>query len=804
MRAQRIRRAGTGRTVLATTATVVASFAAASPVGLAEGGFPPSSSLSRAAPSTAAVQAWGDNSAGELGNATLAASTTPVATTGLGAVSAIAAGGRHDLAVLSDGTVAAWGDDTFGQLGNGVASANGSAETPASVEGLTGVVAVAAGNEHSLALLSNGTVMAWGDNNDGQLGDGTTRDSAVPVLVNGLTGVKAISAGGLFSLALLQNGTVMAWGYNDVGQLGDGSQVNSDLPVAVSSLADVTAISAGYEHALAVLGTGKAMSWGDNESDQLGDGRGVRQPSSDVPVKVVHLSGVTAVAAGGEHSIALLKGGTVEAWGDNGFFELARPDGFPGGIGASDVPLKVEGLGKATAIAAGGLFSLAVTNGGTVQGWGDNAFGQLGNASTATIETPVTVSGLSGVTAVAAGGVDSLAVTAGAGGSVAPGSAAAPGPSSSVWRVQNTPDPSMPGGDGSLDDGLASVSASSTTDAWAVGDSLDSLNPFPLAEHWNGTSWKAAAVPLPAGSSGAVLDGVDDISPSNAWAVGTLDGDQTLIEHWTGTAWAVVPSTNPETGVGTTDDLEAIAGAGADDLWAVGSFGSSDEDFNAVLLEHWNGTSWTFFAPPVKGEQFGRAVTAVASNDVWVVGEQGGGPSTLSLHWNGTAWSEVPTPQLNDGEEPGNLLTGVTATGPDNVWASGYEFNVDQENLSDPYLLHWIGKAWALVKVPDLGSEGSQLFAVTALSATDVWAGGVTFETDAGALTLAEHFDGTSWSAQPSLDPGQLFANPENRFSGIASLQPHTLFGVGSQSSPNKCCLFTLAEHTNDGYRVHD
>lgn len=801
MRAQRIRSARTGRTLLATTAIVVASFAAASPVALAEGGFPPSSSLSRATTSTATVQAWGDNSAGELGNATLAASTTPVATTGLGAVSAVAAGGRHDLAVLSDGTVEAWGDDTFGQLGNGVASANGSAETPAPVEGLTGVVAVAAGNEHSLALLSNGTVMAWGDNNDGQLGDGTTRDSAVPVLVNGLTGVKAISAGGLFSLALLQNGTVMAWGYNDSGQLGDGSQVNSDVPVAVSSLTDVTAISAGYEHALAVLGTGKAMSWGDNESDQLGDGKGDRQPSSDVPVKVVDLSGVTAVAAGGEHSIALLKSGTVEAWGDNGFYELARPVGFPGGIGASDVPLKVEGLGKATAIAAGGLFSLAVIKGGTVQGWGDNAFGQLGNGSTATIETPVTISGLSGVTAVAAGGVDSLAVIAGALGSVAAGSAAPAGPTSSIWRVQSTPNPAIePRADaGTLDDDFASVSASSANDAWAVGWSLDALNPFPLAEHWNGTSWKAAAVALPAGSSGAVLDGVDDISPSNAWAVGTLDGDQTLIEHWTGTAWAVVPSPNPETGVGATDDLKAIAGAGADDLWAVGSFGSSDEDFNAVLLEHWNGTSWTFFAPPVKGEQFGSAVTAVTSKDVWVVGEQGAGPSTLSLHWNGTAWSEVPTPQLNDGEEAGNLLTGVTAAGSDDVWASGYEFNVNQENLSDPYLLHWTGKAWALVKVPDPGSEGSQLFAVTALSATDVWAAGLTLETDDGALTLAEHFDGTSWTAQPSLDPGQLFANPENRFSGIASLQPHTLFAVGSQSSPNKCCLFTLAEHTNDG-----
>jgi hypothetical protein len=222
---------------------------------------------------------------------------------GLSGVRAVAAGGRHELAVLSGGTVVAWGDDTFGQLGNGIASANGDTEVPAAVPGLSGVTAVAAGEEHSLALLSDGTVMAWGENRYGQLGSGSTAGSAVPVPVKGLTGVTAIAGGGQHALALLSGGTV--------------------------------------------------MSWGDNSNDQLGDGHDVSTQSlSTVPVPVVKITGVRAVAAGSEDSLALLSNGTVEAWGDNGFFELARPNGFHGGIADSDVPLKIPGVAGATAVAS--------------------------------------------------------------------------------------------------------------------------------------------------------------------------------------------------------------------------------------------------------------------------------------------------------------------------------------------------------------------------------------------------------------------------------------------------------------------
>ncbi len=158
------------------------------------------------------------------------------------------------------------------------------------------MIAVAAGSNHSLALLSDGKVMAWGSNEEGQLGNGTTTNSDVPVVVKEaggkeLTGVTAIAAGGWSSFARLSNGTVMAWGSNSEGQLGDATTANSDVAVPVKesaaktakALSGVTAIAAGGEHTLALLSDGKVMAWGDDEYGELGDGKTTK---SDIPVTV--------------------------------------------------------------------------------------------------------------------------------------------------------------------------------------------------------------------------------------------------------------------------------------------------------------------------------------------------------------------------------------------------------------------------------------------------------------------------------------------------------------------------------------
>jgi alpha-tubulin suppressor-like RCC1 family protein len=354
-------------------------------------------SASTAVPAVAAsnaAMAWGENRYGELGNDSKATSDVPVQVSGLGGVVAVAGGGYNDMAVLSDGTVMGWGLNGFGQLCNGTQTKT---DVPVPMRNVDEAVAVSAGSYHTVILMGNGTVEACGANFFGQLGDGSSghaTGSTVPVAVSGLSGVTAVSAKGDTSLALLSDGTVMAWGKGDSGQLGNGAEVDSDVPVAVSGLSGVTAISAGHKYALALLSDGTVMAWGENKLGQLGDGT---MADSDVPVSVAGLSEVTAISAGGNASLALLRDGTVMAWGDNRNGQLGNAS-----AGKSDVPRPVVGLPRATAVSAGGEFGLALLSTGKVMSWGKNTFGQLGDGTTTNSATPVAVSGLSEVVGIAA------------------------------------------------------------------------------------------------------------------------------------------------------------------------------------------------------------------------------------------------------------------------------------------------------------------------------------------------------------------------------------------------------------------
>ncbi len=357
------------------------------------------------------VLGWGQNSSGQLGDGSLMQSDTPVLANGLNFVTAVAAGRRHSLALLSNGTVMAWGNGASGQLGDGEYA---SSDVPVAVEGLTHVTAIAAGADQSLALLSNGTVMAWGGNESGQLGDGNTAESATPVAVKGLTGVTAIAAGGEHSLALLSDGKVMAWGANEDGQLGNGGTNNSDAPVAVKDLTGATAIAAGGEHSLALLSDGSVMAWGSDQYGQLanssvdppGEEEEPAERFSDVPVAVEGVSGVSAIAAGQRHSLALLAGGTVMAWGEDKYGELG--DGSI--LASEETPVPVSGLSGVAEIAAGGEHSMALLGSGAVMTWGEDKYGELGNGSSGEpSDVPVAVGALSEAHGIAAGGTHDLA-----------------------------------------------------------------------------------------------------------------------------------------------------------------------------------------------------------------------------------------------------------------------------------------------------------------------------------------------------------------------------------------------------------
>jgi len=311
-----------------------------------------------------------------------------------------AAGWFHNLAAKTDGTVWAWGRNNFGQLGNGTTNQS---NVPVQVTNLSGAVGVAGGAYHSVALKSDGTVWAWGYNGSGQLGNGTTTNSSTPVQVSNLTGITAVAAGCNFSLALKSDGTVWDWGDNSYGQLGNGTTTNSSKPLQVSSLSGVTAIAGGCDHALALKSDGTVWTWGDNHNGQLGNGT---TTNSSTPVKVTNLANVVSISGGEYHSVAAKSDGTAWAWGYNQNGQLGN-----GTTKQSTTPVQVSSLSNVKSVAGGGGHSLALTTSGVIWAWGLNSYGQLGNGTTTSSSTPVQVSNLTSG-AMISGGVDhSIATT---------------------------------------------------------------------------------------------------------------------------------------------------------------------------------------------------------------------------------------------------------------------------------------------------------------------------------------------------------------------------------------------------------
>ena len=341
------------------------------------------------------LYAWGYNVDGQLGTGTTANSGTPVKVALPSGVSAtaVAAGGDHSLAIGSDGKLYAWGSNIDGQLGRGNTT---SSSTPIVVSMPAGVTATAisAGMDHSVALGSDGNVYDWGFNGFGQLGINTTTNQLTPVKASLPVGVTAtaVAAGQFMTEALGSNGLVYTWGDGAMGELGNGATGNEKTPVQVSTITSVTAIAAGGYHSL-VITAGQLDSFGYNDLGQLGNGNTTNQSK---PVKVSLPVGVTAtaVAAGTYHSMAIGSNGKLYSWGNNADGELGN-----GTEVNSSTPVVVSmpaGV-SATAIADGADHSLAIGSDGNLYAWGYNGLDELGDGNTTDATTPVQV----GLTVVA-------------------------------------------------------------------------------------------------------------------------------------------------------------------------------------------------------------------------------------------------------------------------------------------------------------------------------------------------------------------------------------------------------------------
>ncbi len=351
------------------------------------------------------------------------------------------------------GPVLAWGFNE-GLLGEG---GYAQSDVPVEVDELPEAVALASGATASLALMGDGTVMAWGGNLLGAVGDGSEQTSPVPVEVCAtastpqegdhecphgpyLEDVTKIAEGGFASLALLKDGTVVAWGGNGRGQLGIGEEKgDSDVPVPVCAtnkevpckpanyLKEVVAVAAGARYSLALLKDGTVMAWGENNEGELATGKHTGPEScgteelaiecSHIPIAIAGLGEVSAIAAGSFHALALRKDGSVMAWGADGEGELGdgaskQRDAPTAVCAAGELAPCAHELGEVRAVSASEGTSTALLDDGEVRDWGSNSEGQLGDGSPTGPETcgsescsrsPVAVTGLSGVTAIASG-----------------------------------------------------------------------------------------------------------------------------------------------------------------------------------------------------------------------------------------------------------------------------------------------------------------------------------------------------------------------------------------------------------------
>ncbi|MDQ6945231.1 MAG: FG-GAP-like repeat-containing protein [Actinomycetota bacterium] len=590
------------------------------------------------------VVAWGINLTGQLGDGTTTRHYTPAAVSGLSDANQLAAGLQHSVARRAGGTLVAWGDNSSGQLGDTTTTQR---NAPVPVSGVSGVTTVAAppGGSYTLALLATGAVMAWGENASGQLG--LPADSAAhptPAVIGALaSGVSAIAAGDNHALAVMADGSVRAWGDNTSGQLGDGTTTPHSTPAPVSGLgagSGVVAVAAGAGFSLALKADGSVMSWGSNDQGVLGTGTYGTNQLSAGPVRndgnTGPLTGVKTLVAADRHVLAQMSDGSVEVWGSDQEGELGRGQASA----SSPLPLVVAGVVGVTTVAAGYDFDMVLA-GSEMRVWGNNGQGQLGlgfNDSSGCFCQPsprlVTVAARGPQPSMAGGTFHAMVLAL----HTAPGVRAFPGisvfrPSSDGWyffspaasaTYGTSGDIAVPGdydGDGNIDIAVFRPSSG----VWYIHPSGGGPDVI--------TAWGTNGdIPVPGDYDG---DGKTDIAvfrPSTGtWYIKNSDGSTTS------TFWGAsgdIPVPGDYNGDGKTDIAVFRPSTGT---WYIKN---SD---GTITSTKW-GTTGDI---PVPGDYDGDGKTDIAvfrpTTSTWYIHPSGGGPD-ITTAWGANGDMPLPIP----------------------------------------------------------------------------------------------------------------------------------------------------------------
>ena len=335
---------------------------------------------------------------------------------------------------------------------------------------------------------------------------------------------------------------------------------------------------------------------------------------------------------------------------------------------------------------------------------------------------------------------------------------------SSIWSVVPTPNH----GPNNI---LLGISADSENDIWAAGD-LVSL-------HFDGSKWSAIpVVGVNSGTQEESLRGVAALAPNNVWAVGSrfIGSSQhniSVIEHFDGTKWTVVASPHFKSG----DVLNGVHAISANDIYAVGSSRSDNATTMNALIEHWDGSKWSVVPAPQLPVGQGIALNSLAvisSSDIWAVGSSGGllPLAPFAAHFDGRRWTPVTAHTAGPANFAG--LQAVAAIATDDVWAVGL-FEPSDGVAPRTLTEHWDGKQWNVVPSPNADQTDNELFGVSAISSTDVWACG---SSGGGFQVVIEHWDGTQWTISPSPQPNAPSAH------AVLAFPSGSVFVAGSTLSP--------------------